>query len=243
MRDKVYPWRDELEANKRVLVDWTPAGTRVLEIGCATGYMSRVLRERRACRVTGVERSPTAAAHAAPFCEAVLVGDVEDERLWTDVVPPFDVAILADVLEHLREPEAVLARCRAALAPEGRLLVSIPNVAHHTIRRALLRGRFDYEEYGILDRTHLRFFTRRSFSALLEGGGFRILELTFSLQPCRLDRVLCRLRLGAMDRALNRLACASLPDLMAFQWLAQARPRGADEPPAPVRPRPPEIRA
>jgi 2-polyprenyl-3-methyl-5-hydroxy-6-metoxy-1,4-benzoquinol methylase len=237
VKEKVYPWRDELEANKRVLVEWTPPGSRVLEFGCATGYMSRVLRDSRGCRVTGVEISAAAAEQASRFLEQAVVGDVEAPRLWDELRPPYDVAVFGDVLEHLREPEAVLRRCREMLAPDGRLLVSVPNIAHHTMRWELLRGRFDYVEFGILDNTHLRFFTRRALTGLLDGCGFRVEELTFSLQPCRLDRVLKRLHLQALDRALNRAACGALPDVMAFQWLVLARPALPGGAAVPMRPR------
>ena len=229
LKDKVYEWRDQLETNKRVLVEWTPRGSRVLEFGCATGYMSRVLRDDRGCRVTGFECSAAAAQQAAPFCERLIVGDIEDEARWAQLTGPYDVVMFADVLEHLRDAETVLRRARELLVADGFLLISMPNVAHHTVRWQLLRGRFDYTESGLLDDTHLRFYTRSSTLALLRRCGFRVEELTFSLQATRLDRILRRLRLGALQRALERVACSVTPDAMAFQWLVLARPLHAGE--------------
>jgi SAM-dependent methyltransferase len=239
---KVYPWRERLEANKRALCDWTPESSRVLEFGCATGYMSRVLRDERGCRVTGFEYSAEAAAQAAAFCDRMVVGDIEEARLWDALEPPYDVAVFADVLEHLRDAGAVLRRCRGLLAPHGRLLVSIPNVAHHTVRTQLLRGHFDYTESGLLDETHLRFYTRRSALALVERCGFVTEALTYSVVRTRSGRRLRRLGLGAVERALTSVASGLFPDAMAFQWLILARPAppghvpGSTEAPRPGRP-------
>lgn len=224
MKDEVYHWRDKLEANKRVMVEWAPPGSRVLEFGCATGYMSRVLRVDRGCQVTGFEYSPAAAQQAAPFCELMGGRGIEDERCWAPLTGPYDVAVFGDVLEHLRDAETVLRRTRELLATDGRLLVSLPNVAHHTVRWQLLRGHFDYTESGLLDDTHLHFCTRSSMLATLRHCGYRADELAFSVQPTRLDYILRRLRLGILERALNRVAYGLIPDAVAFQWLVLARP-------------------
>src|SRR5262249_49882611 len=99
---------------------------------------------------------------------------------------PFDVVVCADVLEHLPEPERLLAKIAAWLAPRGTLLVSLPNVAHVSVRAALLAGRFPYADRGILDRTHLRFYTRASGQRLLEDAGFRISEVEPTAMPYEL---------------------------------------------------------
>ncbi len=228
VQDKIYPWRDRLEANKRQLVEWTAPGGRVLEFGCATGYMTRILRDERACRVTGFEYSPAAAEQAARFCEDMIVGDIEDAALWTRLRGPYDVVMFADVLEHLRDPAAVLRRCQGLLAPGGALLISIPNIAHHTVRWNLLWGRFDYTESGLLDDSHLRFFTRRALLDQVRECGFRVDELAFSMQRARFGWILHRLRLDVVERALDAVACRVTPDAMAFQWVLRAR-RGGPE--------------
>lgn len=242
VQDKVYSWRDRLEANKRQLVEWTAPGSCVLEFGCATGYMTRILRDERACRVTGFEYSAAAAEQAVRFCEDLIVGDIEDASLWERLRGPYDVVMFADVLEHLRDPAAVLRRCHGLLAPGGALLVSIPNIAHHTVRWNLLRGRFDYTESGLLDDSHLRFFTRRTLLDQVRDCGFRIDALAFSTQRARFGWILHRLRLGVVERALDAVACRVTPDAMAFQWILRARRRGPESgeaaADAPLRPRP-----
>src|SRR5205823_7166679 len=123
-------------------------------------------------------------------------------------VPPleggFDAIVCADVLEHLRDPAAALAAVRHALAPDGEVVISIPNVAHLWVRLSLLAGRFDYAERGILDRTHLRFFTRRTLLALLARAGLAVDELRVT--PVPLPLVVPRRLHGGWLRATHTLS-------------------------------------
>jgi O-antigen biosynthesis protein len=146
----------------------------VVDFGCATGYLARLLVQR-GCRVVGVEISHDAAAIAEQFCERVIVADLDFTAI-TDILPDeqFDVAIFGDVLEHLRDPWRTLEQVRSILKPGGYVVASIPNIAHGAIRLALLQGKFDYEKQGILDNTHLRFFTRKSVEELFESSGYLI---------------------------------------------------------------------
>lgn len=158
------------------LVLLTPGASNVLEVGPSTGYLTRVLRDR-GCRVTGLEIDPVAAEHAARVADRMVVGDVESldfEEAFGE--ERFDVVMFGDVLEHLVEPGATLRRAASLLAEGGRVVASIPNLAHGDVRLALLAGRFPYTSQGLLDRTHLRFFTREGIDALFGDGGFRITE-------------------------------------------------------------------
>jgi 2-polyprenyl-3-methyl-5-hydroxy-6-metoxy-1,4-benzoquinol methylase len=149
-------------------------GKRVLELGCSTGFMSRVLRER-GCHVTAVEQDADAAEKARPFCERVIVGDVEQLDLGRALGKArFDVILAADVLEHLKEPLGLLRSLKRFLADDGWLVASLPNVAHGSVRLALLGGQFRYNSMGLLDRTHLRFFTRDGVQKLFDDAGFLI---------------------------------------------------------------------
>jgi 2-polyprenyl-3-methyl-5-hydroxy-6-metoxy-1,4-benzoquinol methylase len=168
-----------LATSHRLVLDAVADGARVLDVGCATGYLAAELA-RRGCTVVGVEFDPVAAQQAQAFCREVVVGDLESEAVRADVqravtdAGGVDTVICADVLEHLRDPWAVLAWLRTLLDPAGRAIVSVPNIAHWTVRRALLRGRFDYTDFGLLDRTHLRFFTRASATELAHRAGFAV---------------------------------------------------------------------
>jgi SAM-dependent methyltransferase len=158
-----------------LLVGLVPRAARVLEFGCATGYMADALKARLGCSVTAIEVSSEAAELARAHCDRIMVGDaetVEFERLLDG--ERFDAVVFADVLEHLREPAAVLRRVRPLVAEGGAVLASIPNVAHGSVRLALLGGEFRYREAGLLDRTHLRFFTRETVQDLFESSGYVI---------------------------------------------------------------------
>ena len=154
-----------------LMVELVGGGKTVLDVGCATGYLARALVER-GCVVSGFERDEEAAAEAAPHLEKLVTGDLES----TDLVQAFgaasyDVVVLGDVLEHLRDPLPTLRQARAVLAAGGYVVASIPNVAHGSVRLALLQGRFDYQPLGLLDETHLRFFTRESIERLFRLAG------------------------------------------------------------------------
>lgn len=171
-----YDYFDETPGSTHNLVtDLVPEGGRVLEFGCATGYMSRVLRERRGCTVVGVELVPEAAEQAERWCERVIVGDAEildyETLLGED---RFDAITFADVLEHLRDPGELLRRVRPFLDEDGAVIASIPNIAHGNVRLALLAGEFRYRQTGLLDDTHLRFFTRDGVRELFEQAGLYV---------------------------------------------------------------------
>jgi len=153
----------------RLLLDAVPPGARVLDAGCATGYLARELTAR-GCVVVGAEADPAAAAAAQPHCAEVVPGDLEGEpaRAALRALAPFDALVCGDVLEHLRDPWDALAFLATLLRPGASAAISVPNVAHWTGRRALLRGRFPYAEHGLFDRTHLRFFTRAGARELAE---------------------------------------------------------------------------
>ena len=150
------------------------SGRRVLEFGCASGYMSAHLKAA-GNHVTGIEFDAEAAATARDICDEVVVADLDFSPLAT-VVPglAYDVLVFGDVLEHLRDPWTVLDEARRFIAPGGFAVISIPNIAHGSIRLNLLQGVFDYSELGILDDTHLRFFTLKSVEELCLRAGYRI---------------------------------------------------------------------
>ncbi|MGH7886222.1 MAG: class I SAM-dependent methyltransferase [Candidatus Binatia bacterium] len=150
---------------------------KVLEIGPGSGHLTEALAQRN-CAVTCVEVDENLTSIARQFCQRMIVADIE--QLDPEVAFPgegFDVILLGDVLEHLKDPHRVLRKLRDCLNPAGFLVGSVPNVAHASVRLALLGGNFNYTEEGLLDRTHLRFFTRASIMALMREAGYRIREL------------------------------------------------------------------
>ncbi len=148
--------------------------SRVLEVGCSSGYFGEALRQA-GHEVWGVELSAKAAARAREKLDHVFVGTIE-EFLANDALQgiTFDYITFGDVLEHLVDPVRVLKACRRFLSSNGCIAASIPNVAHKAVRLMLLEGRWDYAEFGILDNTHLRFFTRKSIVDMFTEAGFAV---------------------------------------------------------------------
>jgi 2-polyprenyl-3-methyl-5-hydroxy-6-metoxy-1,4-benzoquinol methylase len=158
-----------------LVVELVPEAASVLEFGCATGYMSAVLRDRLGASVTGIEIDRRAADVAASVCERVIVGDAEQLNLEELLEGErFDAVVFADVLEHLKDPGSLLVRVRPFIADGGVVVASIPNVSHGSLRLALLSGEFRYRETGLLDESHLRFFTRATIQDLFEEAGYVI---------------------------------------------------------------------
>ena len=139
-----------------ILLDWVGTGKRVLELGCATGYMSRYMTEKRGCVVTGIELDAESAKRASAFCSEVLVRDLSLGS-WNQDLPEktFDVVVMGDVLEHLPHPDRILADVRRLLKDDGKIVVCLPNVLHWVTRLKMLFGRFEYQDWGTLDRTQI----------------------------------------------------------------------------------------
>lgn len=138
----------------------------VLEFGCNTGETSAILKNN-GCRVVGVEVNEAAAKIAEGACEKIIVGDVEKDEIWQKIKGEFDVIIFADILEHLVNPDRVLRKAKKYLKKNGFVIVSLPNVANWRVRFSLLFGKFNYAPTGILDDTHLRFYTLDSAKRLI----------------------------------------------------------------------------
>lgn len=218
------PGRTPLSAEKRQVLARIPPGARVLEVGAHGGYFSAALRAH-GCHVTALEKDPRAAALASAHADRLLVGDAEDPAVWAALSDPVDVVCLMHVLEHFVDPWAVLRRVRTRVAVGGRALALLPNVACWRVRKALfLAGAFEYQETGILDRTHLRFFTWPSARSLFEASGWTDVRLAPAEVCVPLERRLRHLplvrRLAApWRRALTR----RFPNLCTEIVLVEAR--------------------
>jgi 2-polyprenyl-3-methyl-5-hydroxy-6-metoxy-1,4-benzoquinol methylase len=196
------------------LIELVDPPARVLDVGCSTGYLAQRLQERGAT-VIGIELDERAAELARRFCEAVYVGDIETMELPFDS-QSFDVVLCGDLIEHLREPQGVLARLRPLLRPGGRLVLSTPNIANWAMRLSLLFGRFRYTDWGILDRTHTHFFTRKTLRETLEAAGYRI-EVFDHTAPVP---VLSTPGVESVAHKIARLR----PSLFAYQFVVAAVP-------------------
>jgi 2-polyprenyl-3-methyl-5-hydroxy-6-metoxy-1,4-benzoquinol methylase len=194
------------------LLEAVGTGNRVLDVGCSSGYLARPLSER-GNTIVGLELDPVAAHAAEEFCELVLVGDVETMDLPLEP-GSFDVVLGGDVIEHLRDPAATLARLRPLLRPGGRVVLSTPNVANWAIRLSLLSGRWRYTDRGILDRSHTHLFTRSTLAEAIERAGYQLVRIDYTVPvPGGSDA------LDGLGRAVGRLR----PSLFAYQFVAVAQ--------------------
>ncbi len=161
-----------------------PDGMRVLDVGCHTGILGGVLRTKKHCWVMGIDNDRDALAVARERLDRVEWVDLEHPGWSKLILEPnsskFDLILFGDVIEHTREPANILAEASKLLSPNGQIIVSLPNIANLRIRLGLLRGKFDYADSGILDRTHIRFFTLSSARELVRKTGYRIISETYS---------------------------------------------------------------
>jgi 2-polyprenyl-3-methyl-5-hydroxy-6-metoxy-1,4-benzoquinol methylase len=202
----------------------TGSGRRVLDLGCGEGFFAAELTAGGS-RVTGVDvlPEPTHVQVMERYFQADLnegigkvIGQLEGKT--------FDRVLLLDVLEHLVHPQRLLRECREVLSPAGAIVVSVPNIANITTRLMLLFGRFTYTDRGILDATHVRFFTRKTARELLEQNGYRIVHEKMTVMPIELA---LGLRAGnplikVLNRALS-LITRALPGLFGYQAMFLAR--------------------
>ena len=168
-----------------VLVGKVKPNSLVLEFGPANGRMTKYMKERLNCKVYAVEIDEDAAKDAAQYTEKIIVDSIENYR-WQEEFKDlqFDYIIFADVLEHLYYPEKVLKSVRDFLREDGSILVSIPNIAHNAIIINLLKNEFNYHPTGLLDDTHIRFFTKKTFDELIKKTGyFTSYETAIFLNP------------------------------------------------------------
>jgi len=205
-----------------------PTARRVLDIGCGAGRLGEAIKTRQQAEVAGIELDEAAAAVARLRLDHVIVGDIEQ------VAPDFpsgsfDAIVCADVLEHLREPDGLLRKARSWLAPDGRLVASIPNVRHNSVVRSLLEGNWTYEPAGLLDRTHLRFFTRREIEKLFYRAGFVIDELRWVGSPADDPSERQPGEVWAGRLRISGLSGADADEFYAYQYLAVARPVPASD--------------
>jgi methionine biosynthesis protein MetW len=166
------------------IIKLIPERSRVLDVGCSTGFLGEFLIKEKKCSVDGIEYDSEAGTIASARLNTCVVGDVEDDVLLAAFNgKEYDCIIAGDILEHLKEPVKLLKRFSKILSGNGRVILSLPNVAHLRIRAKLLMGRFEYTEGGIMDISHLRFFTHDTAKRLITDSGYTIVHEEHTLGP------------------------------------------------------------
>jgi SAM-dependent methyltransferase len=190
---------------RKTFVDDLPLNpeARLLEIGCGNGDTAAYALACRKCGwCAGVELCPDPAMEAAQRLHDVQVGDIEELILpWPRGY--FDLLIMSEVLEHLRDPWAVLKKIHPLLKAEAWVLSGSPNVAHHSVLRMLLRGRWDYDSIGIMDHTHLRWFTSGTYRAMFEECGYEVVSVGPAAPLRTIAKWIDRVTLGRCKHLLH----------------------------------------
>lgn len=229
-----YVFKPDPHSSHSIILRWLGDGhgRSVLDVGSADGLLSHHLTAR-GWRVTCLERDPELAEAGAAHCDRMIVADLD--RDIPKLEPRFDTIVYADVLEHLVDPLAALLTLNRSLEPDGQIVMSVPNVAHLWIRLSLLAGHFDYTDRGVLDRTHLRFFTNRSLLELVRASGLSVVQSTAS--PAPLYKVVPERWHGRLLGALDTVSAGTarlLPRVLGYQLILRLRreplPNGGSPP-------------
>lgn len=207
-----------------IVRSWIPDGVRVLDVGCATGAATVKFTGGKDCSVVGVEPDAARAAAARARGLDVKTGLLDEGLLKRQ--GPFDVIIFGDVLEHVAAPAALLDLAKTGLADGGTIIASVPNVAHWTVRVKLLLGRFDYAQTGIMDATHLRWFTEKSIRRLFEHSGMQVLDVSPSAGAWMGEyrRPPFKFIPTSLRAKLVRGLARAMPRLFGCQLVVRARP-------------------
>ena len=204
-------------------------GRKVLEIGAGPGSVTRLLKEHGNCRVTAIELDEKAIEKLSPFCERVYRCDLNDPAWVSEVSADglFQVVVAADVLEHLYDPWATLRAMAGLLDEDGCLIVSLPHIGHNAVFSCLVEEDFAYQDWGLLDRTHIRFFGIRNIQQLFTDAGLKIIEAEFVVKPPEQTEFADRWRRvpGDLKRSLERNRFLGL----VYQVVVKARPVAAPE--------------
>lgn len=196
----------------RQSLDQVPKGSKVLDIGCASGFMGEYLQDKKQCTVIGVEMGNDEAKDARKKLSKVVLGDIESKETILKVKKDgqFDVILACAIIEHLKNPTQALITWKSFLKPDGILIITTPNIAHWSMRFSIMRGRFNYSEYGILDNTHLHFFTPDTFKDSIKIAGYKIEKYAF-------DAV------GGGYPKVSLLGSLLFPNIFAYQMLIVAK--------------------
>lgn len=196
----------------------------VLEMGCSSGTQTRILKELLGCRVTAVEINPEAARIAQQYTEKTLVGNIEQIDFEGELLGQhFDVITFADVLEHLYDPAGTLRRIQAFLKPDGCIIATVPNFTHAAIAFEMANGRFEYRKTGLLDDTHIRFFSRSGVYQTFAKAGLQVVSLERSFVKAEESEFAIKIA-SDEDRAMLDYIRKHNPESETYHFIVKALP-------------------
>jgi 2-polyprenyl-3-methyl-5-hydroxy-6-metoxy-1,4-benzoquinol methylase len=192
-----------------------PEGSRVLDIGCSSGNFGQVLIKDKKCEVIGLDLDKEDIGRAKKVLTQAYVRNIERDSV--DDLGTFDVVMFIDVLEHLMDPVAALEKAKKLLKPKGRIVFSIPNMAHVSVRLMLLKGFFEYTPIGVLDRTHLHYYDEVEVKNLFASSQLKVAEITpvlWTYPKSKISEELYNMGLGVLEEKFYQ----TLEDTKAHVW-------------------------
>ena len=216
--DKLNRWSSHILM--AAMLEGLPRGTRVLDVGAASGVLARICANR-GYLMRGIEPNASWLRNSRDLYIDIFEGSLEQTP--DDYLQGFDAVVCGDVLEHLVHPEEQLSRLVKAQPSDTTFIFSVPNIANVWVRVNLLFGHFDYADKGLLDRTHLHFYTRKSFLSLILGAGLEIKRIKAT--PIPLDLIAPFFSQNALGRGIfHMLAILTMvwPTMLGYQWVAKA---------------------
>lgn len=217
-QDKSSPWSSHSRIS--ACLESLPAQSKVLDVGTASGMLAR-RSGNKSLHFFGIEAVAEWAEIASPFYEKLWVCSFDDAP--NEALSGYDAVILGDVLEHMPAPDRALKKLVDLQPAECKFIVSVPNVANLWVRLHLLMGRFDYAERGILDKTHLRFFTRKTAKALINNAGLEIISIQGTPIPLELVSPFFTTAMGRLFHAAFARFTALFPTLLGYQFIVEAK--------------------
>jgi len=200
------------------LVNVAPRPKKIVEFGCGFGALGKTIKESWDCHLTGLELNPEAAKFLAPVYDEFRIVDLEEFNI-NDLSSSYDCFIYADVLEHLRQPDLILKQHLAKLENGGTVIISIPNIRNlKVIFDLLIKGEWTYSSSGILDKTHYKFFTKKTLLSMLNEAG-----LTVELIKSNRDEFTGIKKIAAF------ISYLFVPDLRVCQWIIRAKKQAGFE--------------
>lgn len=219
MKESIYDKKKSIYSGiNQYLIPFISENSKILDVGCNTGQLGEFLERTKNCKVYGIDISATAIHEAKNRLSRAISMDIEKESPPPDF-NNFDIIIFGDVLEHTRNPELILQKYKNYLAKNGSILTSIPNVANIIVRIKLLLGKWEYRENGVLDNTHLRFFTYKTMKKLFKKVDLAVEKQTFipGMYLIKLNQVRF---VQKLEHYVNRLS----PTLFAAQFVFSLKP-------------------
>lgn len=202
--------KDLLNKYKTIL-NLVGSNKKVLDVGCCDGYIGCLLKEKNN-KLVGIEANEENAQRAKECYEEVIIGDVESVLTQDKIKENFDVILYSEILEHLKNPNLILSEHKKLLNKDGFIVAVIPNVAFYSNRLSLLFGNWCYKESGILDKTHLKFYTLKTAKELIRNAGYEITDVEILFHKKKNFNL------------LKSLLTAVLPGLFGLNFVIKAKP-------------------